>query len=103
VYCRICIGDWSGGDFGYFPTYAIGSIYAAQIYGKLKKENPTLNDEIELGDFSNIINWLKNNIFDKGRIMTADEIIKNICGENLNSDTYIRYLKKKYFKIYECS
>ena len=94
---------WSGGNFGYFPTYAIGSIYAAQIYDKLQKVNPALNDEIELGNFSNITNWLNNNIFNKGRIMTADEIIKNICGETLNSDIYINYLKNKYFKIYDCN
>jgi len=94
---------WSGGNFGYFPTYAIGSIYAAQIYDKLQKVNPALNDEIELGNFSNITNWLNNNIFNKGRIMTANEIIKNICGETLNSDIYINYLKNKYFKIYDCN
>jgi len=94
---------WSGGNFGYFPTYTIGSIYAAQIFDKLQKEIPTVNDEIELGDFSNIINWLKINIYNKGRIITADEIIKNICGENLNSEIYIKYLKKKYFKIYDCN
>ena len=94
---------WSGGNFGYFPTYAIGSIYAAQIFDKLQKEIPTVNNEIEVGDFSNIINWLKINIYNKGRIITADEIIKNICGENLNSEIYIKYLKKKYFKIYDCN
>ncbi|MCJ2513688.1 MAG: carboxypeptidase M32 [Candidatus Thermoplasmatota archaeon] len=94
---------WSGGNFGYFPTYAIGSIYAAQIFDKLQKEIPTVNNEIELGDFSNIINWLKINIYNKGRIITADEVIKNICGENLNSEVYTKYLKKKYFKIYDCN
>jgi carboxypeptidase Taq len=92
---------WSGGNFGYFPTYAIGSIYAAQIFEKLQNENPNLNDEIEVGNFSNIINWLKVNIYNKGRMNTSEEIIKNICGENLNSEKFIKYLKKKYFKIYD--
>ena len=94
---------WSGGNFGYFPTYAIGSIYAAQIFNKLQNEIPSVKKEIENGHFSNIISWLKSNIYEKGRIETSDEIIKNICGENLNSDVYLNYLKEKYFKIYDCN
>ena len=94
---------WSGGNFGYFPTYAIGSIYAVQLFEKLKMDIPDINEEIELGNFSKILNWLKNHIYDKGRMETSDKIIKNICGEYLNSNTYINYLKNKYFKIYECN
>jgi carboxypeptidase Taq len=94
---------WSGGNFGYFPTYAIGSIYAAQLFNKLEKEIPTVYKEIQNGIFSNIINWLKLNIYNKGRMQTSDEIIKNICGQNLNSEVYLKYLRNKYYKIYECN
>ena len=94
---------WSGGNFGYFPTYSIGSIYAAQLFEKLLEENSKILDDIEKGIFSNIVKWLKINIFDKGRIMESDEIIKNICGEGLNSNIYLKYLKNKYFEIYDCN
>jgi len=93
---------WSGGNFGYFPTYAIGSIYAAQLFNKLQRDIPTVNNEIEHGNFSNIVKWLKLNIYEKGRMQNSEEIIKNICGENLNSEVYLNYLKNKYYKIYEC-
>jgi len=92
---------WSGGSFGYFPTYAIGTIYASQIYKKLVEVNQNLNDEIEQGIFSNILNWLRENIHRYGRLMTADEIIENACGEGLNSKVFVDYLKDKYYELYD--
>lgn len=92
---------WSGGSIGYFPTYAIGSIYSAQILKRICEVNNNLYDEIEKGDYTNIIIWLKENIHNYGRLLTADEIIKKACGEGLNSKIYIENLKEKYFDIYK--
>jgi len=92
---------WSGGSIGYFPTYAIGSIYSSQIFNKIKKEKENLFSDIEQGYFSNIIIWLQENIHKYGRLKTADEIIKNACGEGLNSKVFVNYLKEKYFELYE--
>jgi carboxypeptidase Taq len=92
---------WSGGSFGYFPTYAIGTIYASQLFKKLSEEDSQIFDRIRNGDFSNILNWLSENIHKYGRVMMADEIIKNCCGESLNSGVFVDYLKEKYFDIYE--
>ncbi|MEM0466005.1 MAG: carboxypeptidase M32 [Candidatus Thermoplasmatota archaeon] len=91
---------WSGGSFGYFPTYAIGSIYAAQLFQTLLKHHPDTLQNIEQGDFASIITWLQNNIHQYGRLMTADDIIKKCCGEGLNSQRYISYLKDKYYILY---
>jgi len=91
---------WSGGSIGYFPTYAIGTIYSAQIYNQIYKENKNLEGEIEKGEFKNILNWLRKNIHSYGRVMMADEIIKNCCGEGLNSKVFVDYLKDKYFDMY---
>ena len=91
---------WSGGSIGYFPTYAIGTIYSAQIYNQIKKENSNLENEIENGDYQNILSWLGENIHRQGRLMTADETIKKCCGEGLNSKAYIDYLKEKYYNLY---
>ena len=92
---------WSGGSFGYFPTYAIGTIYASQLFKKLTEENPDVYNEIEKGDFSNIISWLRDHVHRYGRLMTADEIIKNACGEGLNSKIFVEYLKDKYYELYD--
>jgi len=91
---------WSGGSIGYFPTYAIGTIYSAQIYNQIKKENHNMENEIENGDYQNILSWLGENIHQYGRLMTADETIKKCCGEGLNSKVYIDYLKEKYYNLY---
>jgi carboxypeptidase Taq len=92
---------WSGGSIGYFPTYAIGSIYSSQIYKKLSEINTNLENEIEQGNFQNILNWLRESIHKFGRLFTADEIIKNACGEGLNSSIFVNYLKDKYYKLYD--
>jgi carboxypeptidase Taq len=92
---------WSSGNFGYFPTYAIGSIYASQLFKALNDENPDVISDIEKGDFRNIINWLRKNVHSFGRKITADEIIKNTCGEGLNAKVFVNYLKNKYYKLYD--
>jgi carboxypeptidase Taq len=91
---------WSGGSIGYFPTYAIGSIYSSQIYKKISEVNMNLETEIQQGNFQNILNWLRENIHRFGRLFTADEIIKKACGEGLNSRIFVNYLKDKYYKLY---
>ena len=92
---------WSGGSIGYFPTYAIGSIYSSQLFKKILEINPLLDIEIEDGNFTNSINWLQDNIHKYGRLFTADEIIKKSCGEGLNSKIFVDYLKDKYYNLYD--
>jgi carboxypeptidase Taq len=92
---------WSGGNFGYFPTYAIGTIYASQLFKKMTDENPGIYSEIEKGDFRNILNWLRGHVHKYGRLITADNIIKNACGEGLNAKVFVEYLKDKYLPLYE--
>lgn len=92
---------WGGGNFGYFPTYVIGTIYSAQLFNKLAGEKPEIYNEIENGEFGNILSWLRENVHRYGRLMTADEIIKKTCGEGLNSKVFIDYLTDKYLGLYE--
>ncbi len=91
---------WSMGSFGYFPTYAIGTMYAAQIYEALKREYKNVEKDIARGDFEKVRNWLKENIHKKGSVYLAEEVIKQVCGEGLNPEIYIRYLREKYGRIY---
>jgi carboxypeptidase Taq len=92
---------WSSGSIGYFPTYAIGSIYSAQIFNRLVCKNPDVFREIENADFGNILEWLRENIHKFGRRFSADDIIKNCCGEGLNSRIFVEYLKDKYYNLYD--
>ena len=64
---------WSGGSFGYFPTYAIGTIYASQLFKQLSGEKPDITEEIERGDFTSILAWLREHVHKYGCLMPADE------------------------------
>ena len=92
---------WSEGIFGYFPSYILGNLYSAQIYFKILKSNPQINDQIKGGQFNNLISYLKENIYQYGKIYRPDNLIKKITGESLNPKYYIKYLKEKYFQIYK--
>jgi carboxypeptidase Taq len=92
---------WSGGEFGYFPTYAIGTIYASQLFNQFSAYHTTMREEISQGNFSPILTWLGEHVHQYGRLMTADEIIKKTCGEGLNSKVFVTYLKEKYYPLYE--
>ncbi|MCJ7570824.1 MAG: carboxypeptidase M32 [Candidatus Thermoplasmatota archaeon] len=92
---------WSGGGIGYFPTYAIGTIYSAQIFRKISQDNKNLLSEIRNAEFENILDWLRKNIHEYGCLMDADDIIKKACGQGLNSKVFVDYLKDKYYEIYQ--
>jgi len=92
---------WSTGEFGYFPTYIIGTVYASQLFNTLSMKNPNVYGEIQNGNFKNIVRWLRECIHKYGRLMTADEIITQTCGEGLNPGIFVDYLKNKFFSIYE--
>ncbi len=90
---------WIGG-YGYFPTYALGNLYGAQIYNKILKDNPTLPQDYESGEFSNLLSYLKENVYQYGKIYRASELIKKITGEDLNPEYFIKYVEDKYYPIY---
>lgn len=90
---------WSGGSFGYFPTYALGSAYSAQLYNQMKKE---LNVEEVFAekDLTTVNEWLKEKVHKFGKSKTPQEILIMATGEPFNPKYYIEYLKEKYKKIY---
>ena len=90
---------WSGGMFGYFPTYALGSAYAAQIYNKMKQEID-IDKILESGTTKEINEWLKERIHKYGSTKYPKEILKLATGEDFNPMYYVNYLKEKYSKIY---
>ncbi|MBN1280328.1 MAG: carboxypeptidase M32 [Candidatus Thermoplasmatota archaeon] len=92
---------WSGGEFGYFPTYAIGTMYASQLFKQYEREHPTVHDDVSQGQFTPVVHWLHEHVHRYGRLLTADEIIKKTCGEGLNSTVFVTYLKEKYCPLYD--
>ncbi|REJ09686.1 carboxypeptidase M32 [Halobacillus trueperi] len=91
---------WSGGDFGYFPSYALGYMYAAQLNSKMREEID-VDRYIEEGDFHKIKEWLTENVHQYGKMKKPLQILNDITGEGLNPDHLIDYLTNKYKKIYQ--
>jgi carboxypeptidase Taq len=92
---------WSFGGFGYFPSYSLGNLYAAQILSKIKVDVPDFYQSIEKGDFAVMQNWLKENIHQYGMLYTPDDLIVKATGEELNADYLVQYLEDKYSKVYK--
>ncbi|ACR80515.1 MULTISPECIES: carboxypeptidase M32 [Kosmotoga] len=92
---------WANGMIGYFPSYMLGNLYAAQLFAKAEEEIPKLRKNIEKGNVAVLIEWLRENIHRHGKKYLPEELIKISTGEELNPEYFIRYIKEKYTKIYE--
>ncbi|MGM8216408.1 carboxypeptidase M32 [Bacillaceae bacterium W0354] len=90
---------WSGGDFGYFPSYALGYMYGAQIENSLRK-TVNIEEAIANDDLSPIKDWLNKNIHQHGSMKEPLDLLKEVTGEGLNPNYLVQYLNKKYGKIY---
>ena len=100
---RGCLQDvhWSHGSFGYFPTYSLGSFYAAQFFAHANKTDPQLGEKMEKGNTNDLLQWLRQRIHGYGRILNSEEICKIATGETLNVQYFLDYLLDKYSRIYE--
>lgn len=90
---------WYAGSLGYFPSYAIGNAYSAQILNTMKKDLD-VDSILRNGELSKIREWLREKIHKFGKLKETSNLIKEITGEDLNAKYYIDYLKEKYSKIY---
>lgn len=90
---------WSSGDFGYFPSYALGYMYAAQFYNTLNQQMD-VDSIVQSGDLSPITNWLKENIHQYGKMKKPLELLQDITNESLNPTLLVNYLTEKYSRIY---
>lgn len=92
-----CMQDihWTDGAFGYFPSYTLGAMYAAQFMASMK-QTVDVDSAIESGDLTPIFTWLSDNIWCKGSLLTTDELVKSATGETLNAQHFQDHLKKRY-------
>jgi carboxypeptidase Taq len=91
---------WSGGAFGYFPSYTLGNIMSAQLWDSLNQTHPGIEDEIANGQYGTILNWLRCNIHAHGRRYTTQELVRVATGQTLSEKPLLNYLKTKYFGFY---
>lgn len=91
---------WGAANLGYFPTYALGSAFAAQFYHQMEKEID-VESALKNDNFSIISNWLKENIHQYGAYKDADQLMIDVTGEPFNPQYYIDYLTTKFRKVYE--
>ncbi|AIQ47898.1 peptidase M32 [Paenibacillus sp. FSL R7-0273] len=91
---------WSGGDFGYFASYSLGNMYAAQMLNTLRKELPEFDSLIAEGNLIPIKEWLTDKIYRFGKSLTPSQIIEQVTGEPLNPDYLADYLETKYKELY---
>lgn len=97
-----CLQDihWSLGSMGYFPTYALGNLYAAQFFEKFSSDHPDWEQKIAQGNLTFIRDWLKTHIHQWGRQYSPHELVEKITGKPLSEKPYLNYLTKKYQRIY---
>jgi carboxypeptidase Taq len=97
-----CLQDihWSHGSFGYFPTYSLGSLYAAQFFAFMQTKYPGLTNEIAQGNYSNIHQWLQSKVYQYGKTYTSNELCNKATGEPLEMSYFLQYLNNKYQMVY---
>ena len=92
---------WSTGSIGYFPTYALGNLVAAQLWDVLRKDLPDLDSQIEKGIFDGLLDWLRKNVHQFGAKYEPQELVQKVTGSKINPEPYLRYLQEKFGEIYQ--
>jgi carboxypeptidase Taq len=87
---------WSAGLFGYFATYTLGNVIAAQLWERFGAVHPDRDAEIGGGNFSALLSWLRSELHRHGRKFEPKELVERITGSPVDSEPYLRYLERKY-------
>ena len=97
-YAQGCLQDihWTGGSFGYFPSYTLGAMYAAQYFTTIRRLHPTLDASLTAGDLMPIFNWLSANIWSQASRWDTGELVQRATGETLNPAHFRSHLEQRY-------
>jgi carboxypeptidase Taq len=95
---RGCLQDihWYDGAFGYFPTYTLGAMIAAQLFDAAKRADPAILPGIANGDFAPLLAWLRANVHEKGSLLSSSELIEAATGKKLDAGIFQRHLTARY-------
>ncbi len=93
-----CLQDihWAMGTFGYFPSYTLGAMYAAQYAAAIQRQHPMVQAHIAAGDLSEVFEWLGKNIWSQASRWSTDELVRRATGEPLNAGHFRRHLEARY-------
>jgi carboxypeptidase Taq len=91
---------WSGGAFGYFPSYCLGNMMASQLWYRALQDLPGLEDDFARGDFSRLLGWLRKHVHAEGRRYDLLGLVRKVTGEALTPKYLLRYLKERYGALY---
>jgi len=86
---------WGAGLFGYFPTYTIGNLMAAQLWERLRADVPDVEERIAGGDFAPIREWLREHVHRHGRKFPPRDLLRRVTGSELSAEPFLRYLREK--------
>ena len=92
---------WSIGALGYFPTYSLGTIYAAAIFDRAKQDLGDVADELREGDTSRVLGWLQENVYSQGYLYTAKDLMTKVLGEPPTAKPFVEYLRSKHEALYD--
>ncbi|HET7427895.1 MAG TPA: carboxypeptidase M32 [Gaiellales bacterium] len=91
---------WSGGSFGYFPTYTLGNLYSALLWDAYRASDAGAEEHIRRGEFHNLLGWLRENVHRHGAIDLGEDLIRRVTGSGLDHRPFMRYLWTKYAPLY---
>lgn len=93
-----CLQDihWTDGSFGYFPSYTMGALNAAQLFSAIRKSNPDWQDRLGRGDSRFIREWLSEAVWQKGCTVDSQNIVVDSTGEKTNPDYFLTHLRERY-------
>jgi carboxypeptidase Taq len=91
---------WSMGSFGYFPSYALGNLYALHFWERLRTDLPALDRDLAERKYTNLQAWLREKIHHWGRRLDPASLLKTVCGETLSERPFVNYIEKKYTELY---
>ena len=98
-----CLQDihWSHGSFGYFPTYTLGSVLAAQLFAAAEEDIDDLRGKIGRGEFDDLHDWLTEHVHRHGAQYETNELVKRATGEEFTADYFLDYVREKYGDLYD--
>ena len=92
---------WSGASFGYFPSYQLGNLIAAQLYQQAERELGDLEEDYRRGEFGRLLKWLREKVHRQGKRYLTQELVEKVTGAPLSPDPFIEHLKKDYLSLYQ--
>ncbi|MBR80149.1 MAG: carboxypeptidase [Euryarchaeota archaeon] len=91
---------WSMGAIGYFPTYTLGNLYAAQLLEAARDDLPHHDEQIRNGEFGPLLNWMRENVHGRGSLLKPADLIEEATGYQPSPDAFVRYLSSKIERLY---